>query len=221
MLYRAALFDFDGTLVPSLPIWLDSYRAAMHRFDCVLSEEEVIRHCFYRDWDVIASQFAIEDVEALRHLVETGVRDTLGSSELFPLALPLIRRCRELGMQTALVTTTTRYILEHALPGLLLHDQFDFVICADDVENIKPHPEPILKTLQALGRTADEAIMIGDSTADVRAGKAAGTATALFLPDDHARFYSFATLRATGPDHIFSDHRELPAILGVSLAETG
>jgi beta-phosphoglucomutase-like phosphatase (HAD superfamily) len=221
MLYRAALFDFDGTLVPSLPIWLDSYRAAMHRFDCLLSEEEVIRHCFYRDWDVIASQFAIEDVEALRHLVETGVRDTLGSSELFPLALPLIRRCRELGMQTALVTTTTRYILEHALPGLLLHDQFDFVICADDVENIKPHPEPILKTLQALGRTADEVIMIGDSTADVRAGKAAGTATALFLPDDHARFYSFETLRATQPDLIFSDHRELPAILGVSLAETG
>jgi beta-phosphoglucomutase-like phosphatase (HAD superfamily) len=219
MLYRAALFDFDGTLVPSLPIWLDSYRAAMHRFDCLLSEEEVIRHCFYRDWDVIASQFAIEDVEALRHLVETGVRDTLGSSELFPLALPLIRRCRELGMQTALVTTTTRYILEHALPGLLLHDQFDFVICADDVENIKPHPEPILKTLQALGRTADEVIMIGDSTADVRAGKAAGTATALFLPDDHARFYSFATLRATQPDHIFSDHRELPEILGVAMTE--
>ena len=219
MLYRAALFDFDGTLVPSLPIWLKSYQAALHRFERVLSEEEVIKHCFYRDWDVIAEQFSIEDADALRQHVETGVRDSLGASELFPLALPLIRRCRELGMQTALVTTTTRYILERALPGLLLHDQFDFVICADDVQNVKPHPEPILKTLQALGRDPTEAIMIGDSTADIRAGKAAGTATALFLPEDHARFYSFETLRATQPDHIFSNHRELPEILGVEFED--
>ena len=219
MLYRAVLFDFDGTLVPSLPLWLKSYQQAMHRFECMLSEDEVIRHCFYRDWDVIAAQFSIDDPDLLRKHVETSVRDLLGSSELFPLALPLIRRCREMGMQTALVTTATRYILEHALPGLLLHDQFDSVICADDVEQVKPHPEPVLRTLSALGRAPAEAIMIGDSTADVRAGKAAGTATALFLPEDHARFYSFEALRGTQPDLVFTDHIELPAILGMSPRE--
>lgn len=218
MHYRAILFDFDGTLVPSLPIWLGSYRAAMQRFDCVLSEEDVIRRCFYRDWDVIAREFDIEDAQSLRMHVESGVREALLSSELFPLALPLIRRCRALGLQTALVTTTTRYILEHTLPSFALHDQFDSVICADDVERFKPHPEPILKTLRVLEREPHEAIMIGDSTADMKAGKAAGTATALFMPDTHARFHSFEILRATQPDHIFTDHRELPGILGLPAA---
>jgi pyrophosphatase PpaX len=215
MHYRAVLFDFDGTLVPSLPIWLKSYQAAMHRFDRALSEEEVIRHCFYRDWDVLAQEFSIEDAASLRLHVEFGVREALVTSQLFPLALPLIRRCRELGLQTALVTTTTRYILEHALPSLALHDQFDCVVCADDVEQFKPHPEPILKTLRELKREPHEAIMIGDSSADMRAGKAAGTATALFMPETHARFHSFEMLRATQPDHIFTDHCELPAILGL------
>jgi phosphoglycolate phosphatase-like HAD superfamily hydrolase len=61
--------------------------------------------------------------------------------------------------------------------------------------------------------------MIGDSSADMRAGKAAGTATALFMPETHARFHSFEMLRATQPDHIFTDHCELPAILGLPQAE--
>jgi beta-phosphoglucomutase-like phosphatase (HAD superfamily) len=133
MLYRAILFDFDGTLVPSLPLWAKSYQAAMQRFNHALSEEEVIRRCFYRDWDVLAEEFAIADPHALKIHVESNVRDALLSSHLFPLVLPLIQRCRALGLQTALVTTATRYIVEHALPSFLLHDQFDSVICADDV----------------------------------------------------------------------------------------
>lgn len=215
MHYRAVLFDFDGTLVPSLPLWVKSYQTALHRFDCVVSEDDVIRRCFYRDWDVVAREFLIEDADGLRLHVESGVREALLTSELFPLALPLIQHCRELGLQTALVTTTTRYILEHALPSLALHDQFDSIVCADDVQNFKPHPEPVLQTLRALNRAPHEAIMIGDSTADMRAGKAAGTATALFMPDAHARFHAFDVLRATLPDHTFTDHRELPAILGL------
>lgn len=214
-MYRAILFDFDGTLVPSLPLWVKCYQSAMHRFDHMLSEEDIIKRCFYRDWDVIANEFAIDDPEDLRLHVENGVREALLGSQLFPLALSLIQRCRALGLQTALVTSAARHIVEHALPSFLLHDQFEAVICADDVNHFKPHPEPIQKTLRLLGRQPHEAIMIGDSSADMKAGKAAGTATALFLPDAHARFHSFELLRATEPDHIFSDHRELPAILGL------
>lgn len=215
MIYRAILFDFDGTLVPSLPLWVKSYQSAMQRFNHALSEEEVIRRCFYRDWDVLADEFGITDPNVLKVHVESNVRDALLSSHLFPLVLPLIRRCRTLGLQTALVTTATRYIVEHALPSFLLHDQFDSVICADDVTHFKPHPEPIHRTLEHLGRAPSEAIMIGDSTADMKSGKAAGTATALFLPEAHAAFHSFEVLRATEPDYIFTDHSELPGILGL------
>ena len=45
--------------------------------------------------------------------------------------------------------------------------------------------------------------------------KAAGVATALFLSEEHNRFHSFDELRATEPDHVFADHTELPALLGL------
>jgi hypothetical protein len=57
----------------------------------------------------------------------------------------------------------------------------------------------------------------GDSAADILAGKAAGTRTALFMPDDHRRFHDGDRLRATNPDFIFREHSELSGLLGLSL----
>src|SRR5690606_34163130 len=94
----------------------------------------------------------------------------------------LLSRCRAHDLQTALVTSSPREIVEYVLPRLHLDESFDFIICGDDVENYKPHPEPVHRTLDALRRRPREAIMIGDSRVDILAGKAAGTATALFLP---------------------------------------
>jgi pyrophosphatase PpaX len=42
------------------------------------------------------------------------------------------------------------------------------------VEKPKPDPEGILKALNVFGATKDEAVMIGDSNADIKAGNAAG-----------------------------------------------
>jgi pyrophosphatase PpaX len=215
--YRAALFDFDGTLTPSLPLWIKAYHIALRRFGMALTDEQVIRTCLYRDWEPVAADLAIGTGEQLRIEMEIALREAFVEATLFPMALELIAHCREHGMQTALVTSSLRSVIVGTLPRLGLHDQFDFVICGDDVANYKPHPEPILKTLQALGRTPDEAIMIGDARVDVLAGKAAGTATALYLPlgEGHHPFHTPETLRATDPDHIFADHAELPAVLGL------
>jgi len=49
------------------------------------------------------------------------------------------------------------------------------------VEFHKPHPEPILKALRILGVTAEEAVMVGDTRADIAAGKNAGVRTVAAL----------------------------------------
>jgi HAD superfamily hydrolase (TIGR01509 family) len=215
MKYGAVLFDFDGTLTPSLPLWVKAYHLGLLHFDIELSDAELIRRCFFREWNEVAAELRIASAQELRDQVHLGLRSAFLEARLFPLVPTLLRQCRAHGLQTALVTSSPREIVAEVLPRLDLDRQFDFVICGDDVANYKPHPEPVLTTLAALGRRAHEAIMIGDSRVDILAGKAAGTSTALFLPDDGGGFHSPEALRATNPDYIFADHGELPALLGL------
>jgi HAD superfamily hydrolase (TIGR01509 family) len=214
--YRAVLFDFDGTLTPSLPLWVKGYRIALGgAFGLELSDDEIVARCFFRDWGEMATDLGVASADELRAQVQLGVHEAFVEAELFPLARPLLAHCRAHGLQTALVTSSPRAILGPVAARLGLNALFDFVISGDDVENYKPHPEPVLTTLAALACAAAEAIMVGDSRVDMLAGKAAGVATALFLPEQHSRFHSFDELRATQPDHVFEDHTELPALLGL------
>lgn len=213
--YRAVLFDFDGTLAPSLPLWLKGYHIALGQFGMTLADEEVMRRCFFRDWADVAADLNVCSAQELERQVKAGVQQAFAAAILFPLAKSLVEHCRLHGLQTALVTSSPREIVAAFMARLNLAELFDFVICGDDVRNYKPHPEPLLTTLAALKRLPSEAIMVGDSHVDILAGKAAGTRTALFLPENHGGFHDIQKLRATEPDHIFADHCELPALLGL------
>jgi HAD superfamily hydrolase (TIGR01509 family) len=215
MKYRAALFDFDGTLTPSLPLWIKAFRIALTELGHEFSDEEIIKRFFYRDWEEAARELGLESYSVLEREVHRGLRSAFHEAVLFPQVISILEGCRSRGVQTALVTSAPRVVLDDVLPRLGLTELFNHVVCADDVVNFKPHPEPVLMTLEALRRYPHEAIMIGDSTADMLAGKAAGTATALFMTDAHASFHEVEALRATDPDHIFTDHDELPEILGL------
>jgi pyrophosphatase PpaX len=213
---RAVLFDFDGTLSPSLPLWLEAYHIALRTFSVTLTDAEVLRRCFFRDWADVAADLGVCTAIELQVEVDRGLQQSFAAAELFPLARNIIEHCREQGLQTALVTSSPRGLIDTVAAKLDVDHLFDFVICGGEVANYKPHPEPVLRTLQALECAPDAAIMIGDSAADILAGKAAGTRTALFMPDDHHRFHDGERLRATKPDFIFTEHGELRGLLGLS-----
>jgi pyrophosphatase PpaX len=212
---RAVLFDFDGTLTPSLPLWLEAYHIALRTFSMTLTDAEVLRRCFFRDWEDVAADLGVCTAIELQDEVDRGLEQSFASAKLYPLARDAIERCREQGLHTALVTSSPRRLVDTVAMNLDVRHLFDFVICGGEVTKYKPHPEPVLRTLQALECAPDAAIMIGDSAADILAGKAAGTRTGLFMPDDHGRFHDGERLRATKPDFIFTEHGELSGLLGL------
>jgi pyrophosphatase PpaX len=212
---QSALFDFDGTLAPSLPLWVKAYHIGLATFDIAVSDAEVMRRCFFRDWQEVATDFAVCTAEQLREAVDRGLQEAFATAVLFPRARVLVEHCREHRLRTALVTSAPRHLIASVAKRLELSHLFDFVICGDEVQHYKPHPEPVLTALTALKCEPASAVMIGDSHADILAGKSAGTRTALFMPDDHHVFHDTERLRATNPDFIFADHDELPAFLGL------
>lgn len=91
-----------------------------------------------------------------------------------PGAVNALVCARKAGRLTALVTSKNRAEIANTLPRLGILPFVDVVISADDVTNPKPDPEGVLAALRNLGASSDEAVFIGDTVHDLRAGRAAG-----------------------------------------------
>jgi phosphoglycolate phosphatase len=81
------------------------------------------------------------------------------------------------GKRLAVVTNKIERFTRKILEGLGVWDHFDVVMSGDSIPEKKPHPGPILHVLRATGVAPGRAVIVGDSSLDITAGKAAGTLT--------------------------------------------
>jgi phosphoglycolate phosphatase-like HAD superfamily hydrolase len=96
------------------------------------------------------------------------------------------------------------FIAHHALEHF-----FVTVVSGQTRPRSKPHPDPILWAAEQMNLPPDACVMIGDTTVDIHAGRAAGTQTIAVL----SGFGEAAELQKVGSDIILPSVAELPAIL--------
>lgn len=101
----------------------------------------------------------------------------------------------------------TRRFLEQY--GLVKY--FDAIVTGLSARHTKPYPDPILLAAQKMGVSPENCLMIGDTTVDIRAGKAAGAQTVGVL----CGFGEESELRNFGADAIIEDTTKLLEILAV------
>ncbi len=213
--YHTILFDFDGTLVPSLESWLESFQYALGQYNRTLPEDVIITRCFYRDYHETAAEFGLPSGTELQHHVLTGLSRALVTTRLFPQVPELLNGCLKAGFKLGLVTSSPRLLVMATLDRLGIGELFGAVVTADEVTHFKPHPEPVQHALRLLDADPSGALFVGDYSVDILAGRSAQTETALFLPESHRRFYDFDHLRSTEPHFVFTHHAELIAYLGL------
>jgi HAD superfamily hydrolase (TIGR01509 family) len=97
-----------------------------------------------------------------------------------PGALELLRAVRAAGLPTALVTSTGRRLVEVAL-DTLGRENFDVVVCGDEVTMPKPDPEPYKTAARLLGVPIEDCVAIEDSPTGVSSALASG-AVVLAVP---------------------------------------
>jgi pyrophosphatase PpaX len=180
----ALLFDLDGTLIDSVAFLLAAARYAFReRSDRAPTEAEWIAGIgtplaaqlrpWCRDDDEIAALVA--EYRAFQHA------NLSRETRCFPGIPETLRELRRRGHPTALVTSKGDEIARRSLDVVDLGALFDVVVGADSSTRHKPDPEPVLAALDRLGSPPSDAIFVGDSPHDVRAGNAAGVATAAVL----------------------------------------
>ena len=129
---------------------------------------------------------------------------------LMPHMREVLAMLREKGYPTAVVSTRKRASIDLILKTVGMADVFDVIIGFDSVTKDKPDPEGIRKALAGLGYPPDTpCVYVGDSVADIQAGKNAGAWTVAMISN---RKKEQAVLNEK-PDRLIYDLEELAGAL--------
>lgn len=109
----------------------------------------------------------------------------------------------------SLATTKGEPEARRLLHGLGCENYFDLMLGFNNVVNTKPDPEMIFKTLDYFKLKPEQAVIIGDTTLDIRAGKSAGIHTIGITTGTDTK----ETLLASSPDLIIDNLEELKEII--------
>lgn len=194
------LFDLDGTLLDSIDLILTSFHHTSRIHLGRQLPDEYWLAGVGTPLRTALSKVAGSDEETDAMLAtyrDFNLEHHDAMAKAYPGVTDVVRRLHRDGAKLALVTSKLSIGANHGLRLLELEEEFPVRICADDVVNGKPHPEPVLKALAALEAPASSAVFIGDSEHDMAAGRAAGVDTIAVTWGPFPR----ATLEAQAPTH--------------------
>ena len=174
----AILFDMDGTLIDSEPLWLKAEIEVMAEVGCHWDEQDQInclggpaerteRYMQERSQNIKPYGYFIN---RLHEVMRARITNEL---DLIPNALTLLKECKDAGIKTALVTASSRDLMTIVLKRFPI-GTFDVVVSGDDVEKSKPDPAPYLLAAKQLSVDISKCLVLEDSLTGVQSGLSSG-----------------------------------------------
>lgn len=208
---KTYLFDLDGTLLDSIDLILTSFH---HTSQVHLGKELSDHYWLAGVGTPLRTQLRkiARSEEELDAMMDTYRDFNLEKhdemAKPYPGIVEVVKKLHRENAKLALVTSKLSEGANRGVRLLGLDEELAVRVCADDVVNGKPHPEPVLKALAALGAEPDQALFIGDSDHDIESGRAAGVATAAVTWGPFTR----ERLQAAGPTYWVDSPDEIPSL---------
>ncbi len=154
---------------------------------------------------------AFEEIrkEAL-HIAEGYELEAAKQTSILPGALDTLKEIRKMGLKTALCTINSANSTEQILKRFKLAEYFDAVVPRNQVRHYKPNPEHCNKALEALGTSAGETVIVGDSVTDVQVARDV-KAISIGLPTGVSTQEQLVT---HGANYIITSITDLPTLIG-------
>jgi HAD superfamily hydrolase (TIGR01509 family) len=208
---RALIFDMDGLMVDSEPLWwrVEHALAAEHG---VIWTDALALACVGGGLPNVirtmqAQGLSLDVERGVAALVE-GFVARLPELELKPGCRELVIAAREAGLRLAVASSSTSRLIEGVLGRFDLRRLFDDVVSGEAVTRAKPAPDIFLLAVERLGVPPDEAVVLEDSLAGVQAAVAAGIPVLAIPEHDAERFVSLTPF-------VLRDLHEARALLGL------
>ncbi len=177
---QAMIFDMDGVIVDSEPLHCQIEHRILKQYGIEAPWSEwdqftgVPEHAVFQ---YIVDHFTDGEysvVELIRAKYQLFM--SMLDEQLQPIAgaLDFIRWTRERYGKVALTTSSGKEVQQKVFDLFYLHPYFDVVITQEHIQNGKPHPEPYLKTVEALQLPAQHCMVLEDSVNGIKSAKEAG-----------------------------------------------
>lgn len=165
---KAAIFDLDGTLLDSMPVWQNvgsDYLLAQGITPPNGLQEKLKTMSFRISAEYFVNEFSLKTTveDLMGYWMDTVAHHYHSSIELKPFVVEYLKQLRSLGIRMCVATATDRRLAEAALARLGILDNFEFVITVDEVGKGKEFPDIFMEAARRLHCLPHECVVFEDS----------------------------------------------------------
>ena len=190
------IFDMDGVLVDSEPMYLFRMLRFAEQYGVRLTMEEnlqMVGRDFRQDLDILSKKF--DDRYSLEELADKFYAFSKKQDSELPkysdIIMPYVKfvlpRLKEMGFKLGIASSSSRKRILRAVDECEIASFFDLFVSGEEFTRSKPAPEIYITTLQRMQASAEETVVIEDSTYGIEAAKRAGLRV-IARKDDRFRF---------------------------------
>lgn len=178
---KGIVFDVDGTLTNSVEAYYEIFREVSARFGIQIKKEDVLEPMATGSliWDRILPQDSPDRDEKIKQFMDVipkVYQEVFQHVHPFAGLESVLKKMEGKGVRLGALTSS-RAVAIRPLSNHGLSHYFKVIMTREDGFPQKPAPDGILECLRRMKVAPNEAIVIGDTPLDIRAGKAAGTLT--------------------------------------------
>lgn len=186
----AVIFDMDGLLIDTEPIWRKAEIEVFGRLGIHLSEEQCLQTMGVRIAEIVAMYYqrygwaGPSPDEVTAEIQEAVIHHVEQEGEPLPGAERAMRLVDEAGLPIAIASSSSLRLIQAVITRLGLEAYIQVACSGDDEPEGKPHPAVYLTTARRLHVPPERCLALEDSPNGVLAAKAAGM-TCIAVPDPH------------------------------------
>lgn len=177
--YEAIIFDMDGVIIDSEPVWKIAMQEVFDALNCNLKRTDFEKTVGLRLDEVIAYWFAVRPwqgaslEEVQKQIIDKMVFYLSRDGQAITGVREALQFFKKTGLKIGLATSSYEVLIDAVLKKLEIESFFDYTHSAEHELFGKPHPAVYIHTAEKLGVSPLKCLVIEDSLNGIISGKAA------------------------------------------------